>query len=556
MLITKFNKMIRNRILWWFIGGIVIITFLGFFSPSGGCEKLPSGNGIGTLFDQPVTDAELRQARFNTYLSLCLMVGRIIPMTEEINTELDAQSWKRIAALRTAKSLGITVSTDEILNMLKSDPQFTVNGAFSKERYAAFTRSVLGALNTTVMQFEEQLGENIILQKLQNLTAAAAWVSPSDMNRIVSRYADSFAVQYVLFGTNRLTGQVTVNDADLQRYFEAHTNDFIIPEKVAVQYVQYPISNYLAAAVVESTAVEEYYDTHTEEFASSDTNAAKTVAPLESVRGAISNKLIRSTATDLARNAALDFVVSLAPGRDGSATAFDALVSATGLTVRTTGLFDAQNGPPGEFFGPDFVEAAFRLRPTPDEYFSDVVTGLDHVYVLALRTNTEARLPDLADIKDQVRPFALEEAREARLMKLAGEARDRLDAGLKAGKSFKAAAAAEAMNVVTTELFSVYSAPEALSGGGILEDITSHDSGELTGILTGTNALIIAYVAERKPATIDEGATVRAQLGMNITRRRARALFTEWENDLIRHGKKDGVGRAEPRAEPELPIVD
>jgi peptidyl-prolyl cis-trans isomerase D len=556
MLITKFNKMIRNRILWWFIGGIVIITFVGFFSPQGGCEKMPGSGGVGTLFGEPVSDAELRQARFNTYLSLCMMVGRIIPITESVNAELDEQAWKRLAALRTAKTLGLTVSKDEVLNLIKNDPQFTENGAFSRDRYTAFTRGVLGSLNATVTQFEQQLAENILLQKVQNLTAAAAWVSPADMNRIVSRYADSFAIQYVTVSSNRVSGDVAVDDAALRRYFETHTNDFIIPEQVAVKYVQFPISNYLARAAVENAAVEEYYDTHSEEFASADTNAPQALKPLESVRGLISNKLVRAAATDLARNAALDLVVALAPARDGSAASFDALAAATGLTVRTTGLFDARTGLPGPALGDDFVEAAFRLRPTPDEYFSDVITGPNHVYVLALITNTEARLPDFAEVKTKVAPPAREQAKQDKLMKIAGETRDRIEAGLKTGKSFKAAAGSEALNVVTTELFSVYSAPEALSTPEILEDITSRDSGELTGVLPGTNALIIAYVAERKPASVDDSSTVRAQLGMNITRRRARALFTEWEDDLIRHGKKENTAPAESRGGDELPIVD
>lgn len=555
MLITKFNKMIRNRILWWFIGGIVIITFVGFFSPSGGCEKMPGAGGVGTLFGQPVSDAELRQARFNTYLSLCLMVGRIIPITEEINAELDDQAWKRLAALRSAKTMGITVSQNEVLDLIKRDPQFTVNGGFSRERYAAFTRSVLGSLNATVAQFEQQLAENVLLQKLQNLTAAAAWVSPADMSRIVSRYADSFAIQYVAISTNRFSGTVALDDAALRRYFEAHTNDFIIPEKVAVKYVQFPVANYLAGAGADSTTIEEYYDTHADEFSTTDTNDTKTITPLEDVRDVISNKLVHASALDLTRSAALDFVVSLAPGRDGSATSFDALAAATGLTVRTTGLFDAQTGPQGPDFSADFVEAAFRLRPTPDEYFSDVVTGKDHVYVLGLISNTEARLPDFAEVKALVEPPAREQAKQDALAKQAGEIRDRLDAKVKAGSSFKSAAEAETMNVVTTELFSVYSAPEALSAPEILEDITSRDSREVTGVLTGTNALLIAYVAERKPASIDDGATVRAQMGMNITRRRARALFSEWENDLIRRGKKS-FSRADSREPDTLPIVD
>lgn len=556
MLITKFNKMIRNRIVWWIIGGIVIITFVGWFSPRGGCEKLPDTGHAGALNGVPVTDAELRQARFNTYLSLCLMVGRIIPMSEEVDAELRDQAWKRIAALREAQAMGITASDDEVLDMIKRDPQFNVSGGFSKERYNQFVRSVLGALNTSVTQFEHQLAENIILQKLQGLTASAAWVSPADMNRIVSRYADGFALQYVTLPTNAHTGEITVSESELQAFFDAHTNRFIIPERVGVQYVQYAVSNYLAKAVTDATAVEEYYDTHSEEFTTTDTNEVKTVAPLETVRGAISNKLVHLAALELARNTASDFVIALAPGRDGIGANFATLAAATGLTVHATGLFDAQDGPAGLKVSPAFIEAAFRLRPTPDECFSDAVVESNAVYVLNLLTNTEARLPELAEVRDTVLPLAKEKARQDKLSKKAAELRERLAADLKSGQTFKAAAQAASMNVATTEVFTVYTAPEVLNAAETLEEITSKDTGELTDVLTTTNGLVIAYIAERKAASADESAAVKAQIGMNITRRRARTLFGEWQESLIRKGKTEATAASRTSGSTEPPIVD
>jgi len=556
MLITKFNKMIRNKVVWWFIGSIVIITFVGWFSPRGGCDKTPQANAIGTLNGAPVTAAELREAHDNTYISLCLSVGRMIPKTEEVETELTAMAWKRVAALRTAKSMGLGATPDEVRNVITHDRQFVVNGVFSREKYDAFGRGVLSALGTSVPQFEDQLAENVVIQKLQNLVAAGAWVSPTDMQRIVARYADSFEVQYVTLATNKVTGTITLADDDLHRYFDAHTNFFVIPDLVSVKYVQFPVSRYLAKASAEETAVEEYYDTHSDEFSVTDTNGMKTVTPLEKVRTDISNKLVRATALDHARNAASEFVAALAPTRDGSATPFDTAAAATGLTVQVTELFSAATGPAAVEAGHAFVEAAFRLRPTPDEYFSDAVASTDRVFVLGLLTNAESRVPEFAEVKAKVVPLAREQAKADRLAKQASELRDRLEAGLRAGKSFRAEAQAEALNVSTTAVFSVYTAPEALSSESILEDLTARGSGELTHVLESTNGLIVAYVVNRKPATADETAEVKSQMGVNIARRRARTLFSEYEDALIRAGKKENVATGGTSGDSEPPIVD
>ena len=177
MMIMKFNKMIRNKVVWWIIGGIVIITFVGWFSPRGGCDSGKPANSIGSLDGKPVTDAELRHARNNTYLNVCLMMGRPITITPSVDRELRSMAWRRIAALRTAQELKLTASPEEVLAAITTDPQFQDEGRFNPQRYQVFCRDALSRVNATGLQFEQQLAENIILQKLHNITAAATWLA-------------------------------------------------------------------------------------------------------------------------------------------------------------------------------------------------------------------------------------------------------------------------------------------------------------------------------------------------------------------------------------------
>ena len=541
--------MIRNRVVWWIIGGIVIITFVGWFSPRGGCDTVTTKNQVGSLNGEPVTDAELRLARFNSYMMLCMMVGRQIPITTEVDKELRDQAWRRLAALRMAAKLGITTTTDEVLETIRQDPQFQANGAFSRSRYEAFERGVLANLGASAAQFEEQLHETITLQKLQNLTACAAWISPAEMQKTVARYADVFSVQSVVIASNLVPADVKVTDGEARRFFDANTNLFVIPDKVALKVVTYPVSEYLAKAHTDNAAVEEYYDTHTDEFSTTDTNGTKSITPIEQVRGTISNKLLHVSAVDEARNAAATFSEALAPGRDGTATSFEKVAADRGLTVTTTPLFAAGEKIPGLETSREFFLTAFRLRPTPDDYFSDPVAASNHVYVLAFLTNTDARVPEFDEVRAEVMPHAVEKAREDLLAKKAAAIRDRFQSALNNRKTLEEAARAEGLNVSTTMTFSVYTAPDSLGTREILEDITLRNSGELSAVLTTTNGLLIAYISDRKPAGKDESDVVRSQVGMNIIRRRARTLFSEWENYLLRIGNKQDTAAPKPVAD-------
>jgi hypothetical protein len=539
MLITKFNKMIRNRIVWWIIGGIVIITFVGWFSPHGGCEYKPGAGEAGTFNKEPVTDLELRTARFNTYLDVCMASGRKPAITPELDAILVEMAWKRVAALHTAKAMGLeNPSNAELLAELQRQSLFQENGAFSRNRYLAFEKNVLAPLGVAVSQFENKLREDIILMKLQSTTAAAAWISPAEFQRVVSRYADNLSVEYVTLQTNLVkASDIKLTPDDLKAYFEAHTNFFEVPAKVAVRYVVLPVSNHLATAVADNAGVEEYYDTHTDEFTATDTNGAKVITPLDEVRVTISNRLLLAFATQAARDIGTDLAVALAPQRDGTASDFEKVAADFGLAVRTTALFAADAPVPGIDSDIDFITAAFKLRPTPEDYFSDPVTGLHYVYVLALATNTDAYVPSFDEAQAKVEPFAMEKAVQDALLKNAESIRLKLQEGLGKGEKFAAVARQQAMNVHTSGYFSAYAAPEALSSPDILEQITLLGQGDVSSVLTATNGHMIAYMADRRPASDQEVGVVREQLGRGMIRRRARVIFSEWQDNLLRTGR-------------------
>jgi hypothetical protein len=534
MLITKFNKMLRNRIVWWIIGGIVIFTFVGWFSPRGGCEVTPKAGSAGTLNGEPVSDAELSQARFHTFLGLCLMTGRAIAITPELDKELREQAWKRVAALREARRLNITATPEEVLVLLQRDPQFQSNGGFDKQRYQGFCRNVLGSLGASMPQFERQLAETIILQKLQMATSAAAWITPMELARLAARYADSFTVATVTLPTNAVTErELSVSEAEIKSFFEANTNMFEVPAKVAVRYIEAPISNSLAKALVEAAAVEDYYNAHTDEFTVKGTNDTDSLIPFAEVANTISNRLRWEAATQLTRDSFIEMAVSLTPDREGNAPSFEALASRQQLTVKTTGLFDAYAEVKDVDAGPAFNQAAFRLRPSPDEYFSDAIVGAAHVYLLALSTNTDAYIPAFEAVHDEVKPHALGKARRDALARKADALHEAFRKGLAARQTFESLALQGALNVSTTVTFTVHTAPEALNTPDILEEITSRNSGDITDPIPTADGFLIAYIVERRAASPEEMATVQQQVAMSSIRRRARLLFGDWERSLV-----------------------
>ena len=107
VLITRFNRMIRSKILWGIFAFIIAFAFVGASALSsarrpGGCGSQPSTNVAGMLNGEEVSERELALARFFE-----LGLRSNIPIPKELEDTLHRSAWRRLALLKTARQLGL-----------------------------------------------------------------------------------------------------------------------------------------------------------------------------------------------------------------------------------------------------------------------------------------------------------------------------------------------------------------------------------------------------------------------------------------------------------------
>ena len=205
MLITKFNRMIRNRVLWAGIAVIVALVFiLGSSRWSGGCDR-QQGEGVGEIYGERVTSHEFALSRF-----FAMGLRDIPDLTPELSQRLQDYTWRRIASLRTAARMGISAGDDEIREELQRDPSFQVNGAFHPQKY----RSVLDSQRLRPQLYESYLRQELILRKLSTVLQAAVWAPQGELARRISNLTDSITAEYtILDRTGAEAPDVTEEDA-------------------------------------------------------------------------------------------------------------------------------------------------------------------------------------------------------------------------------------------------------------------------------------------------------------------------------------------------------
>ena len=536
MLITKFNRMVRNKWVWTFFALLISALFLGYFSPrSGGCgrrafQEDAKVGAQGKLYDRNVSRDEFVSTRFFE-----MGFRENMPLTPKGREQLHKRTWQRIAALRAAEQMKITATGDEIAAVIARDPNFLANGVFNRERYRAIVQS---KLHIDVETFETYLLQELTIQKLAAMLQSVLLASPLDLQRRLSNLTDSFTVQYAVLKTNTVHATAKLASDDVQKFYAEHKKLFAEPPKVSVKYVAFPISNYVANVHISDSEMKDYYEDRDDEFMSTDTNSTATRLPLNQVTNVIAGRLTRNSAEREAKNAAAELVLKLSD-RSDKALGFDQAVAAQGLSVCTSAFITANGKVPGLDVGHDFNKAAFDLDPEDrTRSFSDPIIGSNAVYVLAIRERIDARIPEFAEVKDKAEELAQRSAEQDAFVQRCKAIHHAVREDLKTGKSFSAAAAVAGLQVKTTEPFSAYTGltNDASYSEELASSIMYLNKGELTELVPTTNGVLMAFVSDRQPGDASNMLMLKPQLQTLVDRYSVGILFRDWEDYLISKG--------------------
>ena len=102
MMISKFHKLIQSKVVWYIVLGVIVIAFVGFFTPSMGSKPVKKAEQhVGEIFGEKISRQAYRQALQNTHIWYILSMGRP-PETREQSDALLEQAWQRLVMPRSS----------------------------------------------------------------------------------------------------------------------------------------------------------------------------------------------------------------------------------------------------------------------------------------------------------------------------------------------------------------------------------------------------------------------------------------------------------------------
>ena len=347
----------------------------------------------------------------------------------------------RQALLSAARRMGLRVSPEEVKDELQHGryaATFFPGGNFiGQVEY----EEMLQRANLTAPKFEQSVGDDILLTKLQALISGSASASENEIHSQFMKDNSKVKFEYAVLKQDDLRKGLHPTDEELKAFYETHKGSYAnsVPEKRKVKYAIVETGKAAADVQVTSDDLRTYYDQHRDQYRKPEQVKVSHIlikTPLPGPDGKVDEKGVAE-----ARHRAEDLLQQLKSGAK--------LEDLAKKYSEDTG--SAKQGGSLGWIGkgqtvPEFEKTAFSLSKGQ---MSDLVKSSFGFHIIRVDDKQEAHVRTLDEVKPEIEPVIKHQKGQQIAQKKA-------DALMKQARTqgLDAAAAALGVPVITSDFFS------------------------------------------------------------------------------------------------------
>ncbi len=182
---------------------------------------------------------------------------------------LESMIDNRLVAAAAAKAR-LAVSDDTLREAILGIAAFQENGRFSRSAYEAVLRSQ----GMTPQSFESSMRYELTLAQVSTAVTHSAIAPRSVAARLAKLLEDKREVSEALVPVQQFMAQAKVDAAQAKAYYDAHQDEFRIPERVRAQYVVLSGAALAAAQPVTEAELEQAYEANSSHYKSDEQRRA------------------------------------------------------------------------------------------------------------------------------------------------------------------------------------------------------------------------------------------------------------------------------------------
>jgi peptidyl-prolyl cis-trans isomerase D len=389
---TMLDRMRRHRNwLKWSLG-LVVLTFIAFYIPSfldttGTSVGASASDVVATVNGTDIRGLDFQRRYQNQIQAYQQQYGGSI--NEQLLRQLgvDQQILQQMvdeqASLAEAERQGIRVSDEELAQQIFSIPALQENGRFiGEQRYEQLLASQYPPI--TKGDFEQNLRRSLMIDKLRSAVTDWIAVSDADLEREYLNRNEKVKLQVVALTADKFRDKVTVNDADIASYYDAHKTEYRKGEQRKIHYLLVDRDQLRAKVTVTPQEIESYYNANVQQFQVPDQVRASHILLKTDGKD---EAAVRKQAEDILKQAK-------APGADFAALA-KKYSEDDGSKVNGG---DLDYFPKGRMV-PEFEQAAFSMQPGQ---ISDLVKSQFGFHIIKVVDKKAASTRTLDEVRTQI----------------------------------------------------------------------------------------------------------------------------------------------------------
>jgi peptidyl-prolyl cis-trans isomerase D len=166
-----------------------------------------------------------------------------------------------LVALRGTEQ-GYRISTSQVINYIRNEPAFQVDGQYSES--LALAR--LAQVGLTVEAYRRDVRRNLETQELSRTIGLGEFVTAPEVGRRLALDGEQRELRYATFLADRYLNSVTPSPADLATWYEANGSRFATPETVRLELISASLADVQSLVTVSEDDLKAAYADRRDQF--------------------------------------------------------------------------------------------------------------------------------------------------------------------------------------------------------------------------------------------------------------------------------------------------
>jgi peptidyl-prolyl cis-trans isomerase D len=433
----------------------------------------------------------------------------------------------RQALIAEAENMGLRVTLDEVKDELQHGryaATFFPGGNFIGDQEY---QDMLQRANLTPAKFEDEVGKDILLGKLQALISGSASVSEAAIHEQFVKQNSKVKFEYAVLKQDDIKKGLHPTDAELKAFYETHKGSYAnsIPEKRKVKYAVVDTAKTEASVQITSSDVQNYYDQHRDQYRVPEQVKVSHVlikTPLPGPDGKVDEKGVAE-----AQRRAEDLLKQLKGG-----TKFETLAEKYSEDPGS-----AKQGGSLGWIGrgqtvPEFEKVAFSL---PKGQLSDLVKSSYGFHIIRVDDKQDAHMKSLDEVKSEIEP----QLKQQKAQQIAQrDAQNLLADAQKSG--LDAAAAKLHVPVITSDYFA---RKDMLPGLGpspqFMDAVFAATDKAKPDMASASDGTVVFQLVDTKPAATPAFEEIRSRVEDEFKNEQSRTLLNQKVQELSDRAKAE-----------------